>query len=80
MEAGGNSGISIRLSPEGGVETRELRTLEVMGECLGKVAPEITDLVSLILGYLNIQSWPKHMHNFSVFSNLEIIGGRSLYK
>ncbi|KAI1229862.1 hypothetical protein IHE44_0010871 [Lamprotornis superbus] len=33
-----------------------------------------------ITGYLNIQSWPKHMHNFSVFSNLETIGGRSLYK
>ncbi|XP_038020178.1 receptor tyrosine-protein kinase erbB-3 isoform X1 [Motacilla alba alba] len=32
-----------------------------------------------ITGYLNIQSWPKHMHNFSVFSNLETIGGRSLY-
>uniref|UniRef100_A0A672UNW2 receptor protein-tyrosine kinase n=1 Tax=Strigops habroptila TaxID=2489341 RepID=A0A672UNW2_STRHB len=30
-------------------------------------------------GYLNIQSWPKHMHNFSVFSNLVTIGGRSLY-
>ncbi|XP_009468836.1 PREDICTED: receptor tyrosine-protein kinase erbB-3 [Nipponia nippon] len=29
--------------------------------------------------YLNIQSWPKHMHNFSVFSNLVTIGGRSLY-
>uniref|UniRef100_A0A8C2SUX5 Receptor protein-tyrosine kinase n=1 Tax=Coturnix japonica TaxID=93934 RepID=A0A8C2SUX5_COTJA len=27
-----------------------------------------------IPGYLNIQSWPKHMHNFSVFSNLETIG------
>ncbi|OWK49787.1 Receptor tyrosine-protein kinase erbB-3, partial [Lonchura striata] len=32
-----------------------------------------------ITGYLNIQSWPKHMNNFSVFSNLETIGGRSLY-
>ena len=31
-------------------------------------------------GYLNIQSWPPHMHNFSVFSNLTTIGGRSLYK
>uniref|UniRef100_A0A663F8F3 Receptor protein-tyrosine kinase n=1 Tax=Aquila chrysaetos chrysaetos TaxID=223781 RepID=A0A663F8F3_AQUCH len=31
-----------------------------------------------ITGYLNIQSWPKHMHNFSVFSNLVTIGGRSL--
>ncbi|XP_074709799.1 receptor tyrosine-protein kinase erbB-3 [Strix uralensis] len=27
-----------------------------------------------ITGYLNIQSWPKHMHNFSVFSNLVTIG------
>uniref|UniRef100_A0A8C3P4R1 receptor protein-tyrosine kinase n=1 Tax=Chrysemys picta bellii TaxID=8478 RepID=A0A8C3P4R1_CHRPI len=32
-----------------------------------------------ITGYLNIQSWPKHMYNFSVFSNLVTIGGRSLY-
>uniref|UniRef100_A0A8C8SKU6 Receptor protein-tyrosine kinase n=1 Tax=Pelusios castaneus TaxID=367368 RepID=A0A8C8SKU6_9SAUR len=32
-----------------------------------------------ITGYLNIQSWPKHMNNFSVFSNLVTIGGRSLY-
>lgn len=32
------------------------------------------------LGYLNIQSWPPHMQNFSVFSNLTTIGGRSLYK
>ncbi|ELV12036.1 Receptor tyrosine-protein kinase erbB-3, partial [Tupaia chinensis] len=32
-----------------------------------------------ITGYLNIQSWPPHMHNFSVFSNLTTIGGRSLY-
>uniref|UniRef100_A0A8C5W5D5 Receptor protein-tyrosine kinase n=1 Tax=Microcebus murinus TaxID=30608 RepID=A0A8C5W5D5_MICMU len=29
-----------------------------------------------ITGYLNIQSWPPHMHNFSVFSNLTTIGGR----
>ncbi|XP_054859103.1 receptor tyrosine-protein kinase erbB-3 [Eublepharis macularius] len=32
-----------------------------------------------ITGYLNIQSWPKHMNDFSVFSNLVTIGGRSLY-
>ncbi|XP_037705555.1 receptor tyrosine-protein kinase erbB-3-like [Choloepus didactylus] len=32
-----------------------------------------------ITGYLNIQSWPPHMHNFSVFSNLTTIGGKSLY-
>ncbi|XP_030052609.1 receptor tyrosine-protein kinase erbB-3 isoform X1 [Microcaecilia unicolor] len=32
-----------------------------------------------ITGYLNIQSWPKHMDNFSIFSNLTIIEGRSLY-
>ncbi|XP_057613896.1 receptor tyrosine-protein kinase erbB-3 [Chionomys nivalis] len=32
-----------------------------------------------ITGYLNIQSWPPHMQNFSVFSNLTTIGGRSLY-
>ncbi|XP_057363746.1 receptor tyrosine-protein kinase erbB-3 isoform X3 [Manis pentadactyla] len=35
--------------------------------------------VQEITGYLNIQSWPPHMHNFSVFSNLTTIGGRSLY-
>ncbi|KYO28464.1 hypothetical protein Y1Q_0003953 [Alligator mississippiensis] len=32
-----------------------------------------------ITGYLNIQSWPPHMNDFSVFSNLVTIGGRSLY-
>uniref|UniRef100_A0A6I8P4Y4 Receptor protein-tyrosine kinase n=1 Tax=Ornithorhynchus anatinus TaxID=9258 RepID=A0A6I8P4Y4_ORNAN len=32
-----------------------------------------------VQSYLNIQSWPPHMHNFSVFSNLTTIGGRSLY-
>ncbi|KAM4699455.1 receptor tyrosine-protein kinase erbB-3 isoform 2-T2 [Discoglossus pictus] len=32
-----------------------------------------------ITGYLNIQSWPKHMNDFSVFSNLTTIGGRTLY-
>ncbi|XP_008112654.2 receptor tyrosine-protein kinase erbB-3 [Anolis carolinensis] len=35
--------------------------------------------VQEITGYLNIQSWPKHMQDFSVFSNLVTIGGRSLY-
>ncbi|KAG2459438.1 ERBB4 kinase, partial [Polypterus senegalus] len=32
-----------------------------------------------ITGYLNIQSWPKNMSDFSVFSNLATIGGRVLY-
>ncbi|GAA6074349.1 receptor tyrosine-protein kinase erbB-4-like isoform X1, partial [Tachysurus ichikawai] len=31
------------------------------------------------LGFLNIQSWPENMTDFSVFSNLSIIGGRTLY-
>ncbi|MEE6471483.1 hypothetical protein FKM82_009285 [Ascaphus truei] len=35
--------------------------------------------VQEITGYLNIQSWPKHMNDFSVFSNLSTIGGRTLY-
>ncbi|XP_053564090.1 receptor tyrosine-protein kinase erbB-3 isoform X2 [Bombina bombina] len=35
--------------------------------------------VQEIAGYLNIQSWPKHMNDFSVFSNLTTIGGRTLY-
>ncbi|XP_067385945.1 receptor tyrosine-protein kinase erbB-3 isoform X2 [Emydura macquarii macquarii] len=39
----------------------------------------IFQTVREITGYLNIQSWPKHMYNFSVFSNLITIGGRSLY-
>ncbi|XP_041119903.1 receptor tyrosine-protein kinase erbB-4-like isoform X3 [Polyodon spathula] len=32
-----------------------------------------------ITGYLNIQSWPRNMSDFSVFSNLATIGGRVLY-
>ncbi|CAI9590418.1 unnamed protein product [Staurois parvus] len=35
--------------------------------------------VQEITGYLNIQSWPKHMDDFSVFSSLTTIGGRTLY-
>ncbi|KAH0629286.1 hypothetical protein JD844_011234 [Phrynosoma platyrhinos] len=31
-----------------------------------------------ITGYLNIQAWPKYMQDFSIFSNLVTIGGRSL--
>ena len=45
----------------------------------GKRLPTHTAF-SIPSGYLNIQSWPPHMHNFSVFSNLTTIGGRSLYK
>lgn len=41
---------------------------------------EIIAFLFLLPGYLNIQSWPKHMNDFSVFSNLVTIGGRSLYK
>ncbi|MBN3297617.1 ERBB4 kinase, partial [Amia calva] len=32
-----------------------------------------------VSGFLNIQSWPENMTDFSVFSNLATIGGRSLY-
>ncbi|XP_069472018.1 receptor tyrosine-protein kinase erbB-4 isoform X2 [Ambystoma mexicanum] len=32
-----------------------------------------------ITGFLNIQSWPKNMTDFGVFSNLVTIGGRVLY-
>ncbi|KAK2499577.1 hypothetical protein MC885_015691 [Smutsia gigantea] len=32
-----------------------------------------------ITGFLNIQSWPPNMTDFSVFSNLVTIGGRVLY-
>ncbi|RXM34165.1 Receptor tyrosine-protein kinase erbB-4 [Acipenser ruthenus] len=35
--------------------------------------------VQEITGYLNIQSWPRNMSDFSVFSNLATIGGRVLY-
>uniref|UniRef100_A0A673C4U9 Receptor protein-tyrosine kinase n=1 Tax=Sphaeramia orbicularis TaxID=375764 RepID=A0A673C4U9_9TELE len=37
------------------------------------------NLIFLITGYLNIQSWPENMTDLSVFSNLATIGGRSLY-
>ncbi|KAL7991457.1 hypothetical protein Chor_015713, partial [Crotalus horridus] len=33
-----------------------------------------------ITGFLNIQSWPENMTDFSVFSNLVTIGGRALYR
>ncbi|XP_069826126.1 receptor tyrosine-protein kinase erbB-3 [Dendropsophus ebraccatus] len=36
--------------------------------------------VQEITGYLNIQSWPKHMNDFSVFSSLTTIGGRTLIR
>ncbi|MCI4393528.1 hypothetical protein PGIGA_G00158400 [Pangasianodon gigas] len=35
--------------------------------------------VKEITGYLNIQSWPENMTDFSFFSNLATIGGRTLY-
>ncbi|KAF5891490.1 receptor tyrosine-protein kinase erbB-4-like, partial [Clarias magur] len=35
--------------------------------------------VKEITGFLNIQSWPENMTDFGVFSNLSIIGGRTLY-
>uniref|UniRef100_A0A7N8XGM1 receptor protein-tyrosine kinase n=1 Tax=Mastacembelus armatus TaxID=205130 RepID=A0A7N8XGM1_9TELE len=37
------------------------------------------NLVFLITGFLNIQSWPDNMTDLSVFSNLATIGGRALY-
>uniref|UniRef100_A0A8C8FXJ9 Receptor protein-tyrosine kinase n=1 Tax=Oncorhynchus tshawytscha TaxID=74940 RepID=A0A8C8FXJ9_ONCTS len=37
------------------------------------------NLVFLITGFLNIQSWPENMTDLSVFSNLATIGGRALY-
>uniref|UniRef100_A0A4W3J686 receptor protein-tyrosine kinase n=1 Tax=Callorhinchus milii TaxID=7868 RepID=A0A4W3J686_CALMI len=37
------------------------------------------NLIFFWLGFLNIQSWPRNMSDFNVFSNLVIIGGRSLY-
>ncbi|KAK2102023.1 Receptor tyrosine-protein kinase erbB-3 [Saguinus oedipus] len=55
---------------------------EITGEEPGEPSKEgsLTILpLSNPSGYLNIQSWPPHMHNFSVFSNLTTIGGRSLY-
>ncbi|KAE8626456.1 hypothetical protein XENTR_v10006636 [Xenopus tropicalis] len=35
--------------------------------------------VKEITGYLNIQSWPKSLTDFSVFSSLSTIGGRTLH-
>uniref|UniRef100_A0A8C1Z2S8 Receptor protein-tyrosine kinase n=1 Tax=Cyprinus carpio TaxID=7962 RepID=A0A8C1Z2S8_CYPCA len=37
------------------------------------------NLIFLITGYLNIQSWPENMTDLGVFSNLVTIGGRTLY-
>ncbi|KAM4794979.1 receptor tyrosine-protein kinase erbB-3 [Rhinophrynus dorsalis] len=39
----------------------------------------VFESVQEITGYLNIQAWPKHMNDFSVFSSLATIGGRTLY-
>ncbi|XP_059811899.1 receptor tyrosine-protein kinase erbB-3a isoform X3 [Hypanus sabinus] len=40
---------------------------------------KVFQTVQEITGYLNIQSWPESLENFSVFSNLTTIGGRTLY-
>ncbi|KAG8452434.1 hypothetical protein GDO86_004292 [Hymenochirus boettgeri] len=39
----------------------------------------VFETVKEITGYLNIQSWPKSLTNFSVFSSLTTIGGRTLH-
>uniref|UniRef100_A0A6Q2YE88 Receptor protein-tyrosine kinase n=1 Tax=Esox lucius TaxID=8010 RepID=A0A6Q2YE88_ESOLU len=49
---------------------------------IGALDPErlsVFRTVREITGFLNIQSWPENMTDLSVFSNLETIGGRSLY-
>uniref|UniRef100_A0A8C5MKE9 Receptor protein-tyrosine kinase n=1 Tax=Leptobrachium leishanense TaxID=445787 RepID=A0A8C5MKE9_9ANUR len=40
---------------------------------------KVFESVQEITGYLNIQYWPNHMNDFSVFSSLTSIGGRTLY-
>ncbi|XP_068123722.1 receptor tyrosine-protein kinase erbB-3 [Hyperolius riggenbachi] len=60
-------------------------TIGVNGDVWSEIAPldpnklNIFRTVQEITGYLNIQSWPTHMNDFSVFSNLTTIGGRTLY-
>ncbi|XP_030634922.1 receptor tyrosine-protein kinase erbB-4-like [Chanos chanos] len=39
----------------------------------------VFNTVKEITGFLNIQSWPENMTDLGVFSNLAVIGGRSLY-
>ncbi|XP_078390692.1 receptor tyrosine-protein kinase erbB-4-like isoform X1 [Cetorhinus maximus] len=57
----------------------------INGDLYHKIAPldpeklKVFGTVQEITGYLNIQSWPQNMTDFSVFSNLSTIGGRTLY-
>ncbi|XP_030634923.1 receptor tyrosine-protein kinase erbB-4-like [Chanos chanos] len=49
---------------------------------IGALDPERLNVfrtVKEITGFLNIQSWPENMTDLGVFSNLAVIGGRSLY-
>ncbi|XP_024125415.1 receptor tyrosine-protein kinase erbB-3 [Oryzias melastigma] len=41
---------------------------------------KIFETVEEITDYLSIQSWPESLSNLSVFSNLRVIQGRTLYK
>ncbi|XP_038642460.1 receptor tyrosine-protein kinase erbB-4-like isoform X1 [Scyliorhinus canicula] len=57
----------------------------IKGDLYHKIEPldpeklKVFGTVQEITGYLNIQSWPQNMTDFSVFSNLSTIGGRTLY-
>ncbi|CAL1608952.1 unnamed protein product [Knipowitschia caucasica] len=58
----------------------------IQGDNFNKVPPldpeklKIFNTVREITDILSIQSWPENMSDLSVFSNLETIEGRSLYK
>uniref|UniRef100_V9K829 Receptor protein-tyrosine kinase n=1 Tax=Callorhinchus milii TaxID=7868 RepID=V9K829_CALMI len=57
----------------------------INGDLYHKIDPldprklKVFGTVQEITGYLNIQSWPENLTDFSVFSNLTTIGGRTLY-
>ncbi|XP_063069502.1 receptor tyrosine-protein kinase erbB-4-like isoform X2 [Engraulis encrasicolus] len=57
----------------------------IKGDSYHKIQPldpeklNIFKTVKEITGFLNIQSWPENITDLGVFSNLETIGGRSLY-
>ncbi|XP_061684538.1 receptor tyrosine-protein kinase erbB-3b [Syngnathoides biaculeatus] len=58
----------------------------ILGDDFKKIPPldaqklEVFRTVREITDILNIQSWPKELHDLSVFSSLTTIQGRSLYK
>ncbi|TSK17733.1 Receptor tyrosine-protein kinase erbB-4 [Bagarius yarrelli] len=72
----------VRACPSNKMEVEENHVRIDMYHRIKALDPERLSVfltVKEITGFLNIQSWPENMTDFSVFSNLSIIGGRTLY-